>query len=227
MQQDHKNIDSIDSRSNSAGSDFMSISENNPLQTGSNYQAFIPSKSKKNTDEFQAMLSGFKLGINGGEKDVKLSDINVFKANYSLEEIDKRLKESSQFFDYERQSIREVGLLKTGKSILMPERNTKSCLVWDPTVLTPQFFTKCAYLNQFLLEKNTQVQLKMSEFQLFFEDCKMDDAKFLDQILNFDKFEKPMFRDFVLNTKGINLTVKFGIDQNHKISIEETKITKN
>ena len=184
---------------------FMRSRDNKSIQEGGEYQAYIPSRSqrKKTASKVFSTISGSdpKMAQNRDSG----AELSFFKANYVMQDPNGGF----EGFDMDRHRIREIGLKSTGKSILAPQRDSSGFLVWDPSVLTPEFFTKCAYLNQFLLEKDTGLQLRMDEFKVFFEKCGMDEARFVDQILNFEHEEKSEFRKFVKYAKKVDLEIRY------------------
>lgn len=93
-------------------------------------------------------------------------------------------------FDETRQRIRSVGLCKTGLPVLTPNRVSSRYLIWDPERINDEFLVKCAFINQYLVEKGRQ-SLTVSNMKKYFELCGMDEAEFIDTILANDlKFQE-------------------------------------
>ena len=117
-------------------------------------------------------------------KDENGGKIEFIKFNHHLE----RPEEKVEGFDFTKQRIRSIGFEGTGKSILAPKRDLNRYEIWNPEKINQEFLIKCAYLNQFLVEKKKDA-LTLCALKKYFEICGMDEAIFITSILNFeDKF---------------------------------------
>lgn len=130
--------------------------------------------------EFQAQIPEIQSEINRRE------NLEFFQLNHHLQNPQERVPT----FDKTRQRIRSVGLSRTGLPVLTPNRVSSRYLIWDPERINDEFLVKCAFINQYLVEKGRQ-SLTVANLKKYFELCQMDEAVFIDSILaNGQKFQE-------------------------------------